>query len=563
MSELALILDTKVKSFFKSTFDLRPQSLIKNFSSFVIFVGFAVGAFFFARSITMYMLVQAKIGLFLFHRFVSMLLYVFFISINLGNMVVCYATLYKSKEVQFLLTQPVSHAKIFVVKFLDNFFYSSTTLFLVGLSVLLGYGSYFDMPWYSYIVLMVFVLIPFMLIAALLAAVVLMVLLQVGAKISFRRLLAGLVVLYLGSVYLYFKITDPLDLVAEVMKYYPDVNRYFGSLDPAVVVYLPNHWIAEILFWIQFGDVSRALPHFALLIFTCVALAVITVITARKLYYPTWLVTLGLRLGSGEKKKTSYRFFDFAKRSFFPSQAEMLLKKDFWSFFREPAQWIHLLILLVLMVIFVVSVASLDLKLTIPFLQTVSYLVLLVFNGFLVASIALRFIYPMISLEGETFWSIRSAPVNLLLVYGMKLAVSTFFMLILAELLAFLSNVSLRDNPLLIKVSVVAVFWLSLSLVSLSLGSGGYFANYRERNPVRIASSQGASLTFLLSLLLIALYVAILFYPLNRYFEHLIFEVDFSSALLLVPVSVIVVLSLGAIAVSNVIGIRSMRRDLL
>ncbi|HEY4643263.1 MAG TPA: hypothetical protein VIH68_00930, partial [Bacteroidota bacterium] len=197
MSELALILDMKVKSFFKSTFDLRTQSLIKNFSSFVIFVGFAVGAFFFARSITMYMLVQAKIGLFLFHRFVSMLLYVFFISINLGNMVVCYATLYKSREVQFLLTQPVSHAKIFVVKFLDNFFYSSTTLFLVGLSVLLGYGSYFHMPWYSYILLMVFVLIPFMLIAALLAAVVLMVLLQVGAKISFRRLIAGLVVLYL------------------------------------------------------------------------------------------------------------------------------------------------------------------------------------------------------------------------------------------------------------------------------------------------------------------------------------------------------------------------------
>ncbi|MFQ5799097.1 MAG: hypothetical protein ACE5H0_10470, partial [Bacteroidota bacterium] len=226
-----------------------------------------------------------------------------------------------------------------------------------------------------------------------------------------------------------------------------------------------------------------------------------------------------------------------------------------------PSQWIHLLILLVLMVIFVVSVASLDLKLTIPFLQTVSYLVVLVFNGFLVASIVLRFVYPMISLEGENFWSIRSAPVNLRLVYGLKLIVSAFFIVVLAEVLAVLSNVSLRGNPLLVEVSVFAVFWVSLGLVSLSLGGGGYFANYKEKNPVRIASSQGASLTFLLGLVFLALVVAILFIPLNRYFEYLIFEVNFSTAWLSVPLLLIVVMSLSTFVVFNVIGLRSLRRD--
>ncbi|MEE9187659.1 MAG: hypothetical protein V3U10_06415 [Bacteroidota bacterium] len=561
MHVLALILNAKARTFFQVTFDYRHQTIIKNVASFLIFVGFAVAAFFFARSVTAYMLAQAKIGLFLFHHFISMLLYVFFVSINLGNMVVCYATLYKSKEVQFLFTQPISHAKIFIVKFLDNFFYSSTTLFLVGFSVLLGYGSYFDMPWTYHLFVMFFVLVPFMLIAALLAAIVLMLLLQLGARISFKRLIAGLVLLYIGSVYAYFKVTAPFNLVAEVMKYYPDVNRYFGNLDPPVLAYMPNHWIAEILFWIQFGDVSRVVPYFALLMLTCIGLLVISVLLARKIYYRTWLITLGLRFGSGDQRTTSRRFFDFPSRSIFPSQTEMLLKKDFWSFFREPSQWVHLSILLILMVIFVVSLTSLDLKLTIPFLQTVSYLVVLVFNGFLVASIALRFVYPMISLEGESFWSIRSAPVNLNLVYGLKLAVSMLFIMALAEVLAVLSNLSLRDDPALVKISMFAVFWVSLGLVSLSYGGGGYFASYKERNPIRIASSQGASLTFLVSLFFLVVVVAILFIPLNRYFEYLIFEADFSFMWFAVPLVLIMVLSLATFVVLNLVGSRSLRRD--
>lgn len=562
MSELALILNTKAKSFFKIALDYRVETLVKNVASALIFIGFAIGGFFFARYVTAYMLAQAKIGIFLFHRFLSMLLYVFFISINLGNMVVCYATLYKSKEVQFLLTQPLSYAKIFIVKFLDNFFYSSTTLFLVGFSVLFGYGSYFQMPWTFYLFVMFFVLVPFMLIAALLAAIVLMLLLKLGAIINFKRLVVGLVALYLGSVYTYFKITDPLDLVAEVMKYYPDVNRYFGNLDPSVVVFLPNHWIAEILFWVQYGDLSRALPYFAVLLLSCGGLMVISVLIARKIYYPTWLVSLGLRIGSEDRRRSGYRFFDFAKPSIIPPQTEMMLKKDFWSFFREPSQWIHLLILLVLMVIFVMSVASLDLKLTIPFLQTVSYLVVLVFNGFLVSSIALRFVYPMISLEGETFWSVRSAPIKLGVVYILKLTVSALFIVLLAEALAVVSNLSLRDNPLLVQIAMFTVFWLALSLVSLNLGGGSYFADYKERNAVRIASSQGASLTFLLSLIMLALVVGILFFPLNRYFEYLIFDVNFSSAWLSVPMLLIVVLSIATFAIFNFIGVRSLQRDL-
>ena len=103
-----------------------------------------------------------------------MILYVFFVTVNMGNIIVCYATLYRSDEVQFLMSVPISHAKIFLIRFVDNFFYSSSTLALIGISALLGYGSYFGVPWYFYLFVTLFVFLPFMVIAGVMAVITLM-----------------------------------------------------------------------------------------------------------------------------------------------------------------------------------------------------------------------------------------------------------------------------------------------------------------------------------------------------------------------------------------------------
>ena len=219
MHELLLILNLKVRGFIKGIFTSGWQGLIKNLSSVLIFGGFAVGVFFISRAATLYLLQEAHIGKFLFHRFLSMLLYVFFVTVNLGNMIVCYATLYRSQEVSFLMAMPVTHAKIFLIKFVDNFVYSSTTLSLVGFAVLLGYGSCFNFPWYYYLTTVFLVLLPFMLIAGIIAVLVLMLLIMVASRIGMRWLLTIIATLYISAIYAYFKITNPIELVNEVMKH--------------------------------------------------------------------------------------------------------------------------------------------------------------------------------------------------------------------------------------------------------------------------------------------------------------------------------------------------------
>src|SRR3970040_11452 len=110
-------------------------------------------------------------ALFFFFPFFSSFFVLFFFSVNLVNIIVSYATLYRSPEVAYLLTKPVSYSTIFVLKFLDNFLYSSTTLFLVAFMGLVGYGSYFGYPWWGIVGLLGFVLLPFMFLSAFLAGV--------------------------------------------------------------------------------------------------------------------------------------------------------------------------------------------------------------------------------------------------------------------------------------------------------------------------------------------------------------------------------------------------------
>ena len=562
MREILLVLNVKATTFLAGMLDLRIASLLKNLASLLIFGGVAVGVFLVSRGATGYLLQQAHIGLFLFHRFLSMLLYVFFITVNLGNMIVCYATLYKAEEVNFLMGLPLPHHQIFILKFIDNFFYSSSTLLLLGLALLLGYGSYFSMPWYFYLFTLFVVLLPFMLVAGIVAVIALMALIKVASHIGIRWLLAGVVALYLSAIYIYFAVSNPVTLVQEVMKHYPDVNAYFGYLDPPFVRYLPNHWVAEFLYWTVAGDPTRASAGLVTLLGSLLGLMIVAGVLSRVYYYRSWLAASDARTGrSGRPLRFQIRILEFGRPGRLSGQVDSLLRRDFWIFFREPSQWLHLSLMILLLMVFLVSMRSLEVKLAQPFLQTVSYLVVFLFNGFLIASVSLRFVFPAVSLEGSVFWCIRSAPVPLRRVYWQKFLTSFALVFLVAEVLAMASTAMLRDNPVLVAVGALCTGFMALALTSVNLGAGAYFASYREKNPIRVASSQGATLTFLGSLLYLGCVVMILVVPLNRYFEILILRGSSAPSSLVLPVVAVGVLSVLLFLGSTAVGQAALRRD--
>jgi ABC-2 type transport system permease protein len=255
------------------------------------------------------------------------------------------------------------------------------------------------------------------------------------------------------------------------------------------------------------------------------------------------------------------KWFSLAKPSVLQSQLSVLFRKEIAQFFREPSQWIHLGIVAILTLTFLVSIANIDLKQNMPFLQTVSYMVVLLFNAFLVASIALRFIYPSISIEGPEFWSVLSAPIkrnNILLI---KFALWFIPVVILSELLVIFSHISLIAYPSLVIVASLLMLGTGYALVGMNLGAGGYFSDYKERNPIRVASSQSATVTFLMSILFLIILVSLTFVPFNGYFSLILKGIPFSETYLWAATGIFLAISVGIGTSGIIIAMKSLRND--
>ncbi len=560
------ILRYKVISFIKSTFDFKSVSMIRGLGSLVVFAGFSVGAYFLARSSTEFVVFRMKSGLFLFHEFISMLLFIFFITVNLGNIIVSYATLYRSSEVGYLMTKPVQYSTIFILKFLDNFLYSSTTLFLVAFMVICGYGSCFHYPWYFYPFVMLFVLIPFMFLSASIAVLILMAIMKLASRIGFRKVMSILFLIYFGFIFVFFDSFNPVRLVEQVNRFYPLADSYLSGLEPGFLSYLPNHWVSQFLYELANGRILAGMANIALLLCVTTATFLMSLLVAKKFYYRSWLVSLQVQAASSVPYTSdTKRWFDFRSNSILPPQTEVLLKKEYFQFIREPSQWIHALVMVALSLIFVFAVGNLNLRLRVTEIQLLTYLVLFAFGGFLTSSVALRFVFPMMSLEGNAFWLILSSPTDRRKVYFVKFLLGLSGVILLAMIVAVSTNIPFMrlsaTRPILMYAGVFTAFWISLTMVSMNLGFGGFFVNYAEKNPIRLASSQGATLTFLATLLYLIAVVTVLILPINSYFQFIFVFREFDPTTIVVPGTIVAMLSTALIGFSFVFGQNSLHRD--
>jgi ABC-2 type transport system permease protein len=196
-----------------------------------------------------------------------------------------------------------------------------------------------------------------------------------------------------------------------------------------------------------------------------------------------------------------------------------------------------------------------------PKLRTAVFLVVYIFDAFLITSIALRFAFPMMSLEGDAYWTIRSSPLRASKVYWTKFFIVLVPLLLAGLALGVLSNIPyIRLSPLP-QVTTAGMGFIAVALVSLNFGLGSYFVNYDEKNPIRIASSQGATLTFLLSIVFLVVLVSVLFLPILAVFNSMYYQIPRKNSLLYYALAVLGFLSIVVAVVSHSIGIKALARD--
>lgn len=563
MKDIFHILKYKIILFSKANAPLSFSNVLKSLGSVIVYSLFAYGCFLLSQSIVGYLLETVRIGSFLLHRFIMVILFIFFVTINVGNVVVSFSTLYKSKEVLHLITKPISFTKLFAIKFLDNFFYSSTTLLLIVTAVLIGYGAYFNLSWIFYPASLFLLILPFMFTAGSAGAIILLVILKLSSKFGIRKVLFTIASFYFGSIIIFYLLNNPLNLIEKVFEYYPNINQYFGFLESGVVKFLPNYWIAESLYWISNGRIERAIPFIYANLVSSIFFFGAALFLAHKWYYQTWITSLKLNSELRINHSFKSKFFRFEKESILNGIDESIVKREFWMFFREPSQWLHLCVMLFLIIIFIFSISGIDIILLNAYneyLKTIIYLVLYIFNVFLVASLSLRFVFPLISLEGEVLWKVRSSPINFNHLLLKRLLVYLTIIFLIGQIISYFSN--FQFPPKLASIAQINSAFITFSLVSLNFGMGGIFANYKERNPIRLASSQGASITFLFTLFYLAILIIILFIPVFNFFQYTARGLNYSIWNMFSSTLILFLMSIIISWVFIKIGLRSFKKDI-
>ncbi|MEE9553735.1 MAG: hypothetical protein V3W18_05505 [candidate division Zixibacteria bacterium] len=542
--------------------NLNAEKATKIIVGIFVLTCFFGGSFFFFYRVFDYLGSLQDIGVLLMNKLVSLGFLAIFVMLVISNIVTSISTLYRSRETAFLLSTPVSHQQVFTVKFVDNIFYSTWAVMLLGLPLIFAYGLVRGFVLWEYLFEMFCVLLPFIIIPACIGVTFAGVMFMVSRHVSPRSLAISLFSIIILVIVLYFKLGRPSSLAFNVVSDWRVLNRYIGSIGATSFPFLPSYWVSETLRTLAEEGRRALLVYMLAMVSTTLFFLNFVFRIAGKYYYKSWLAASEHRSDKPAVrvlKKTSSRFFRLP--DWMPSDFRAVLSKDLKLFVREPAQWAQFTVLLVLLVIYLINLKYFPTNVEDSYWKTLIGFANFAFSGFILATLSVRFVFPTISLEGRAIWAITSSPMPLRRVFWEKFWSAFLIFLLLSEVLAFVSNMMLGLRGVLMLLTFFSVLCMSMSLTSLSIGLGATFPRFDERNPGKIASSMGGMLTTIISLIYVGAMVIIAALPANKYTLYKMYpDLPFPSFEVGLAVSLMLILNLTAIVVPLKLGIRSMRK---
>jgi ABC-2 type transport system permease protein len=416
-----------------------------------------------------------------------------------------------------LLSRPVAGDRLYYARLAETAIHSSWMVLLFGLPVFLAYGWVYRSS-LGYYLILIGTLIPFLIIPAALGILFSMVLVNVFPARRTKEVLFLLSISLVISLYFLLRFLQPERLVNPDS--FAGLVEYFTALNTPSWPFLPSFWAAESLLPFYQGDRAGGGFFFGLLWSTAAALVVVGNWAFRLLFFAGWNKSQEARRIRLTQTPLIHRLLQRISRPLDPSQRG-LITKDIKNFFRDTTQWSQLILLSALVVVYLYNFSVLPLEqspLPTFFLQNLLAFLNMGLAGFVLAAVAGRFVYPAVSLEGSAFWIIRTAPVSLHHFLRVKFWMSLFPLLILAEILIFLSNYFLKVSSFMMVLSAVTMFFMTLGIVSLGIGVGAVYPRFRVENAAQIASGFGGFFYMILSLIFIGGVVVLEAWPVYTLF---------------------------------------------
>jgi ABC-2 type transport system permease protein len=462
----------------------------------ILFWGFIFGVLY--RLLVYFRGVQ-EIGPLLAGKLLGVILISFLSILLLSNVITALSSFFLAKDLDLLVAAPVDWLRLYGAKLLETAVHSSWMVVLLAIPMFAAYGVVYG-GGLAFPLLVLGLFLPFLLIPTVIGSAITLLLVNLFPARRTRDILSVIAILTAAGIVLLFRIVRPERLARP--EGFRSLVDFIAILRTPTSPFLPSEWVQQgIMSWLK--GAFDPLP-LVLLWSTAGSLIVLGALLHSALY------TKGFSKAqeSGQRWARAGLLSRLGHWLLTPvgTLRRELLLKELRLFFRDTTQWSQLILLAVLVVVYVFNIKYLPLKgdgITF-FLRNVVPFLNLVLAGFVIASVAARFIFPGVSLEGRTLWLLRSSPMPMTALLWSKFWVGTVPLLVLAVGIVGVTDALLQVSPFMFAVSLMTITMMTLALASLALGIGTLFPQFDTENAAQIPTSFGGLVFMMTAVAIIA-----------------------------------------------------------
>jgi ABC-2 type transport system permease protein len=446
---------------------------------------------------------QEIIGDILARHLLAMVLLIFFSLLIFSHIITALSNLYLSQDLELCHSSPATLTDIFLSRSFYTVIDSSWMLLVFGFPVMMAYGFVYHAG-FNYYLSLIYVSPPLVIIAAASGIMLIMVLVRFFPAQRARDLIMFLSLILIVVLYLLFRFLRPERLVNPDS--FMSMAQYLGALKAPDSPYLPSHWATNLL-WTRLTNYtgSQILNHL-LLWSTASAMVVMAIWMAGLIYFSGFSKAQEAKRRSRIGRRILEKIVALITRPLGPEMTS-LIAKDIRTFFRDNSQWSQLLLLGALVVVYLYNFSVLPLErspIKSVYLQNALSFLNIGLAGFVISALSVRFIFPAVSSEGQSFWIILSSPLSPRRFLWSKYLAYLLPMLILAEGLITYTNYLLKVTPFMMALSSVTIFFLVFGIVALGVGLGAVYPNFQHENIAQVATGFGGLIYMIISSVFIA-----------------------------------------------------------
>ena len=518
-------------------------------------LAFWYGAYCVIRRVLLYFQSVYDLGPSLAYQLLLIILLTFLSMLLFSNLITALSTFFLARDLDLVLSTPVSADSFYYSRLITTTFNSSWMVFFFSLPIFAAYGTVFGSGVLFY--LWVAVVLPLFLIVPACVGVLIMHLLVyfLPAK-RIRDMLFFIGLFAFIIIYFLFRFSQPERLVQP--ESFGHFLQFLAAMETPASPLLPSSWAAEVLAGSLFKKPTAQGFFYALLASYAFFLPLATSWVSSAVYLAGWS-----KAQESKQGRRKYEIFESGLNWLmrpFPSVFGALMVKDIKTFLRDSTQWSQLFLLIALIVVYLYNFKVLPLDrspLPTATLKTVVSFANLALAGFVLSAVAMRFAFPAVSLEGKAFWILQTAPISLRTLLWSKLWLNLVPLLILGELLVFLSNLLLQVPLWMMLLSLATVFLMTFGITAICVGVGALYPKFTFDHAAEIPTSFGGAVCMIVSIAFIGIAVMIEAWPiyllsmrglspgLSRTPEFWIIVPSLSGVLAVTVIAVVIPIRLG------------------